>query len=354
MNKYDNDYRDLINDILINGKSSDDRTGTGTKKIFCRTIRHNMKDGFPMLTLRKMFPKNAIHELLWFLKGDTNIKYLVDNNVNIWNGDCYKKYTRICSSNSNKHDKWMRLNVSENPLINGTLSMYTEKEFAEQIKTNDEFAKEWGELNKVYGSEWIDWYGINQLQEAIDTLKNNPNSRRIMITAWNPVNVKKATLPPCHIMYQLVTNILTLDERISYAIKNINVVDKDDYMKIWSEEMLDKYNVPKHSVSLVYTMRSVDMILGFCQDEIVYAMLLQMIAQCVNMIPDELVANLVDTHIYKNQIGKDLDLMLSRNPMELPILKLNPSIKDIFKFKFEDFEIVNYQTHDIIKFPLSN
>lgn len=338
MNKYDNDYIELIKDILMNGSDSSDRTGTGTRKVFCRTLRHKMNTGLPLLTTRKMFFKNGIHELIWFLKGDTNIKYLVDNDVNIWNGDCYKKYVTICSSNDAIWNKWMRNNEDS------TISLYTEKQFVEKIKTDDEFAKEWGNLGTVYGKEWIDWYGINQLQEAIDTLKNNPDSRRILVTAWNPVNVKKATLPPCHIMYQFITRELTFEERLALIKPIPNVYDHKD---------LDVINVPKRALSLCYTMRSADCGLGFPTDQLLYSLLLSMVSSVVNMVPDELVCNLVDTHIYKNQID-GLKQQITRNPLELAQLKLNSNIKNIFEFKYEDIEIINYQSHDKIYLPLSN
>jgi len=360
INTYDKKYIDLIKDILENGsKCNNDRTGTGTVKVFGRQLRHNMKEGFPMLTTRKMFYKNAIYELLWFLKGDTNIKYLVDNNVNVWVGDCYKYYTTLCSDNTSKYNNWMRDNND------GTFSMYTRDEFINQIKIDNDFAKEWGELNAVYGKEWIDWYGINQIQELVDTLKNNPDSRRMMVTAWNPINVKKAKLPPCHYAFQCFTSELTLEERINIAKNNLEfnkAFSKNTFSMDYNnditlckqiENYLNVLNIPKRKISLMYNMRSVDIPLGFPQDNILYSMLLQMLAQCVNMVPDEIIASLADTHIYLNQIEM-LKEQLNKTPYELPLLKLNPLIKNIFNFKFEDFEIINYNCHDKIVIPLSN
>lgn len=314
-NDYEEQYLSLIRDIIENGNRSDDRTGTGTMKVFARTIRHDMSQGLPLITTRQMFYKNGIVELLWMLRGNTNIRYLVQNGVNIWVGDCYKKYTTCCSANSTEWNEWMRDNGD------GTLSMYTQKEFIEKVKTDDSFADKWGELNKVYGSEWTDWYGINQLQECIDTLRSNPDSRRILVTAWNPVNVKKATLPPCHVMYQFYTE---LDKETS-----------------------------KRKISLCYTMRSVDCGLGLPTDQLLYGLLLEMVAQCVDMVPGELVCNLVDTHVYINQID-GLKELVSRTPGNLPRLVLNRDVKDIFKFRYEDIQVVDYVHQDKIFLPLSN
>ena len=329
-----------------------ERTGTGTIMVFGRTTRHKMKTGFPLLTTKKMYYKANIHETLWFLMGSSNIKYLVDNNVNIWVGDCYKRYCKICSANSNEYNKWMRLNVSEDPLVNGTLSMYTEKEFIEKIKTDKEFSDIWAELGNVYGKEWCNWYGINQVQEVMDLLKTDPDNRRMLVTAWNPLNVKTATLPPCHYAWQVFTEKLSLDERISYAIKN-NGENLPDQHLDWTHEVMDEYNVPKRKISLMYQIRSLDVALGKPFDDAAYGLLLSMIAHCANMIPDELIMNSGNTHLYLNQI-EGIKEQLTRKPFELPTLKLNKNVKNIFDFKYEDFEILNYKCHDKIYLPLSN
>jgi len=344
-NTLDEKYINVIKDVLENGTVSGDRTGTGTKKVFGRMITHDMAEGFPLLTTKKMFWKGILTELLWFLKGDTNIKYLVDNGVNIWVGDCYKKYVKLCSSNDSEWNPWMRDNGDN------TLSMFTEKEFINKIKTDDEFAKKWGELGTVYGKEWIDWYGINQVQEVLNMLKTNPDNRRMMVTAWNPVNVKNAVLPPCHYVWQVFTRELTTDERISYMIKNITLLP--DQGDVWDDAVLDQFNVPKREISLMYNMRSVDMPLGFPFDIASYGFLLSMIAQCVNMVPGKLINSLGDTHIYLNQI-EPIQEQLDNEPFELPKLVLNPDIKNLFDFKIDDVKIINYQCHDKIAIPLSN
>jgi len=364
-NTLDTKYLDLVQDIISNGYDSGDRTGTGTRKLFGKMIRHNMSEGFPLLTSKKMFFKGVFHELIWFLKGDTNIKYLVDNNVYIWVGDCYKKYATLCSANSDEFNEWMRDNGD------GTLSMFTRDEFIEKIKTDDIFAAKWGELNKVYGAEWVNWRDqVNQIQELIDTLKNNPDSRRMLVTAWDPINVAKAVLPPCHYAFQVFTRELTLEER-----KNIFFDTKNNYYHphydndtrsnlnsyaiadgdLFFEDLMNEpsINVPKRSISLIYNMRSVDIGLGICFDEALYGLLLQMIAQCVNMIPEELVCSLGDTHLYNNHI-EPIKAQFKAEHFDLPIVSLNPDVTDIFQFKFEDITVYNYQSSPVIKLELSN
>jgi thymidylate synthase len=350
-NNLDKQYLELVKDILENGKISKDRTGTGTIKVFGRTLRHNMQEGFPILTTRKMFYKNIIHELLWFLKGDTNIKYLVDNGVNIWVGDCYKNYCKHTETNDTTYNEWMRENED------GSLSMYTRNEFIEKLKNDDKFAEKWGELNKVYGSEWIDWYGINQIQELINTLNTNPDSRRMLVTAWNPVNVKKAVLPPCHYAFQIYTEELSTTERHKIAYKDklpgaySVITDGVDFNEM--DGRLDEMNIPKRKISLMFQMRSVDIGLGGPSDILLYSLLLEMIAKQVNMIPDELIIHSGDTHIYLNHVDS-LKEQIKREGLTLPSLKLNGNVKSIFDYKYEDIEIVDYISHDKIVLPLSN
>jgi thymidylate synthase len=347
-NTLDIKYLDLVQDIISNGYNSGDRTGTGTRKVFGRMIRHNMSEGFPLLTSKKMFFKGVFHELIWFLKGDTNIKYLVDNNVYIWVGDCYKKYTTVCSANSSEFNEWMRNNGD------GTLSMFTRDEFIEKIKTDNIFAAKWGELNKVYGAEWVNWRDqVNQIQELIDTLKNNPDSRRMLVTAWDPINVAKAVLPPCHYAFQVFTRELTLNERIE-----IKMWDYSQSWEVpdieWTHEELDKYPyIPKRAISLQYNMRSVDMGLGWPFDEALYGLLLTMIAQCVGMVPDELVCNLGDTHIYQNHIEPIKEQLVAEH-FDLPTITLNSDVTNIFQFRFEDITVNNYVSGPAIKLELSN
>ena len=180
-NSLDNDYQKLLKQVLTRGVDKEDRTGTGTKSIFGATIRHDLSDGFPILTTKKVAWKTMVTELKWFLKGDTNIKYLVDNGCNIWNGDAYKKYCKL----QVPHDHFE-----------------TQEEFIELIKTDDEFANKWGELGPIYGKQWTDWNGIDQILNLINSLKKNPDSRRLMVNAWNVSELHEMTLPPCHYSFQ--------------------------------------------------------------------------------------------------------------------------------------------------------
>lgn len=341
MNNLDKQYIELINHVLETGYKSGDRTGTGTIKTFGNLLSHDMQEGFPLLTTKKMFTKGIIHELLWFLKGDTNIKYLVDNNVYIWVGDCYKKYKEYANS-LEEPDYFVHV---DDPNQNCTRIM-TEQEFIEAIKTNDAFAAKFGELNKVYGAEWTNWEEhINQIQELIDTLKTNPDSRRMLVTAWNPTNVRKAVLPPCHYAFQCFTRELTYDERRKLSPYSDSVYPK--------HKELNELNIPTREISLMFNMRSVDVGLGLPFDIASYGFLLSMIAAQVNMKVGELKFMLADTHIYVNQID-GLKEQITREPMKLPKLKLNPDVKSIFDYTFEDIEIIDYVSHDKIFLPLSN
>ena len=209
MNKLDKQYQQLLQDIIDYGVEKKDRTGTGTKSIFGYTIRHKMSDGFPLLTTKKMAWKTMVTELLWFLKGDTNIKFLVDNNCHIWDGDAYKNYLKHYKVLAEDLNEWQKENMP--PL--------TQEQFIDAIKTDDEFAKQWGELGPVYGKQWRafdeeEWGGIDQIQNLINDLKTNPDSRRLMVTAWNPSYQHQMVLPPCHYGFQVYTRELSREERI--------------------------------------------------------------------------------------------------------------------------------------------
>jgi thymidylate synthase len=345
MNQLDVDYQQLLADILTNGTEKEDRTGTGTISVFGRQIRHNMKDGFPLLTTKKMAIKSMMTELKWFLKGDTNIKYLVENGCNIWNGDAYKNF---------------RSRFSPMPGIQSSLP--TMEEFIEKIKTSDSFAERWGELGPIYGAQWKDWYAgghqeyiedtlvkmeynsIDQIAELIKDLKNNPDSRRLMVNAWNVGEIDQMVLPPCHYGFQVYTRELSLEERGNILKNQQPTWDHED------EEMLDMLSIPKRAISLMWNQRSVDTPLGLPFNIASYATLLMLLAEEVNMVPDELVGNLGDTHIYKNQV-EGVNIQLGRQSFDLPQLKL--SNVDLMKGEF-DYEVVDYKHHPVIKFPLSN
>ena len=336
MNKLDKQYQDLLQDILENGVEKGDRTGTGTISTFGRQIRHNLNDGFPLLTTKKMAIKTLMTELKWFLKGDTNIKYLVDNNCHIWDGDAYKNYRM----KQVPHDHFE-----------------TQEEFIELIKTNDGFAEKWGELGPIYGKQWREWSpvageinkgGKDQIKELIKNLKENPDSRRLMVSAWNVGELGDVVLPPCHYGFQVYTRVLDLDERIDWYNKNS---EPSHQSRDYFHEHMDDYAVPRRVISLMWNQRSVDTFLGLPFNIASYAMLLHLIAKEVDMIPGEIIGNLGDTHLYKNHI-EQAEEQISREPKpHLPKLKLNNV--DILNGEF-DYEILHYHSHPTIKAPLSN
>ena len=253
-------YLDLLKDIMENGVDKLDRTGVGTRSVFGRQMRFDLSKGFPLVTTKKVHLKSIIFELLWFLKGDTNVKYLQDNGVRIWN----------------------------------------------------EWADENGELGPVYGSQWRNWNGegIDQIAQVIETLKKNPNDRRMIVSAWNVGKIAQMHLPPCHMMFQ--------------------------------------FYVANNKLSCMLYQRSGDMFLGVPFNIASYALLTMMVAQVCGYEPGEFVHTLGDTHIYHNHF-EQVKEQLSHTPYPLPTMKINPNVKDINDFKYEDFELVGYQSYDTIR-----
>ena len=361
-NNIDRQYKELIEHILHFGVEKKDRTGTGTKSIFGWQIRHNMKEGFPLLTTKKMAFKTMVTELLWFLTGQTNIKYLVDNGCHIWDGDAYKNYM----------NKW--------PETIPRIGPCTQEEFINKIKTDDEFAKKWGELGPIYGKQWrkckkvlgvgysgsVNIYGentdneakiaydtIDQIENLINELKTNPDSRRLMVNAWNVGELDQMVLPPCHYGFQVYTRELSLEERAKW-LQNSKGYDllvgnlEHDHIR----EVVEKES-PTRAISLMWNQRSVDTFLGLPFNIASYGLLLEIIAKEVNMIPEELIGNLGDTHLYLNHIEQAKE-QITRTPFELPKLKTEVILDGICCAKFEDFVLENYQSHPAIKAPLSN
>ena len=307
VNTLDQKYQDLLSDILTYGVKKEDRTGTGTLSVFGRQIRHKMSEGFPLLTTKKMAIKSIMTELKWFLKGRTDIQYLRDNGCKIWDGD-YEK--------SGRED---------------------------------------GSLGPIYGKQWRSWDGphsfdgdesIDQISNLINQLRSNPDSRRLMVNAWNVGELNMMTLPPCHYGFQVYTRELNLDERIDWLNANSSSKSSD-----WLSEHLDQMDVPKRAISLIWNQRSVDTFLGLPFNIASYAMLLELIAYEVNTVPDELIGNLGDTHLYLNHLEQAQE-QISREPKpHLPKLKL--SNVDIFNGEF-DYEILHYHSHPPIKALISN
>jgi thymidylate synthase len=261
---------------------------------------------------------------------------LVDNGCNIWNGDAYKRY----------YDEWLSRKNNEWHL--------SKEEFIDKIKTDDEFAEKWGELGPIYGAQWRKWDGIDQIQEIIDTLKTNPDSRRMLVSAWNVNYLDEMTLPPCHYGFQVYTRELSIEDRIDYALSHNNFEFTD---AIINDAHFEKYNIPTRAISLMWNQRSVDTFLGLPFNIASYGLLLEIIAKEVNMIPDELIGNLGDVHLYSNHIEQAKE-QITREPFELPSICLDyregEYNKDLIDLTPEDIVLFNYKSHPAIKAPLSN
>jgi thymidylate synthase len=367
MNNIDKRYQELLQDILDNGVEKKDRTGTGTISIFGKQIRHKMSEGFPLLTTKKMVWKSMVTELLWFLQGRTDLKYLLEKGCHIWTGDAYKVYNKDFDT--------------EHPPFSGPFPpRLTYKEFEEKILSDVQFEKMYGDLGPIYGKQWRSWImyengitlypngamsdpqktklvrQIDQIQNLINDLKTNPDSRRLMVNAWNVGELDQMVLPPCHFGFQVYTRELSFKERLDLTkiegpkTKDVNIIL--DYVN-----SLNKKNIPTRAISLMWNQRSVDVGLGLPFNIASYALLLEIIAKEVNMVPDELIGNLGDTHLYLNHI-EPIKEQLNREPFELPKLCLDyregEYNKDLTDFTPDDFILFNYQSHPLIKLPLSN
>ena len=408
MNNIDKQYQSLLQDILDNGVEKKDRTGTGTISVFGRQIRHKMSEGFPLLTTKKMPWKSIVTELLWFLQGNTNIKWLVDNGCNIWNGDAWENYKRECIKK-----------FETEPLI-AKYAITNQEEFINKIKTDDKFAEKWGNLGPIYGKQWRKWnsisdddfdmrmstYEVDQIANLIKDLKTNPDSRRLMVNAWNVGELDQMVLPPCHYGFQVYTRELSLTERRNLVTleKYESVYNGGDSRNTLSHSEIDQWGYPIRAISLMWNQRSVDTFLGLPFNIASYGLLLEIIAKEVNMVPDELIGNLGDVHLYSNhieqakeQIGrkytheertellkqsmgeenynKAVDELMpfggglseyydsykipykTREPYKLPSLKFSPCPITGIDMEYQSiaqFQIENYESHPVIKAPLSN
>jgi thymidylate synthase len=336
-----------------------------------------MSEGFPLLTTKKMAWKTMVTELLWFLRGGTNIKFLVDNGCHIWDGDAYKNYLNVVTFEKPDyfHEKHGHLKMSVKKEGDNYLPL-TQEEFINRIKTDDKFTH-WGDLGKIYGSQWRSWNGngspltkdyegnvssylvkpIDQIQNLINDLKTNPDSRRLMVSAWNVGELDKMTLPPCHYGFQVYTRELSLEERQELQTKMFNGLNYFPY-SLNGEEGLhkeyDKQNVPRRAISLMWNQRSCDFPLGIPANIMSYALLLMMLSKQVNMVPEELIGNLGDCHIYLNQID-GVKEQLTREPLPLPNVILSDRVvNDLSEYIHTDIILENYQSHPKIYFPLSN
>jgi thymidylate synthase len=353
MNQVDKQYLELVEHILHNGIEKSDRTGTGTKSIFDYTMRFNMRDGFPLLTSKRVYFKGVAHELLWFLAGSTNIKYLVENNVNIWNGDAHKKYMSY---------KDYKGSICELQMMYQKYGEITVERFAELILEDEKFCRICGELGPVYGAQWRRWENpvvcdiegwfeepFDQIKMLINDLKNNPDSRRLMVTAWNVADLPNMTLPPCHYGFQCYTRLLTLEERVKTWTSSLG--KSIHYGDDMTHEKLDTLRIPRRTISLKWTQRSVDVGLGLPFNIASYGLLLQLLANEVNMLPEDLIFSGGDCHIYLNHI-QPIKEQLRNETFDLP--KIEISNKNLFDIKYDDIKLIDYKCSKAVKMDLSN
>lgn len=372
-NNADKQYLELVSKIINTGFKKSDRTGTGTISIFSHELRFDLREGFPLLTSKKVFTKAVIHELIWFLRGDTNIKYLIDNGVHIWDGDAYKFYEKntpnryVSGSGSDPMNQFMSWKGENDPLSGyPILERLTKEEFINRIKTDDNFAKKWGDLGPIYGKQWRRWGGlkvektsgsglvepylryvpteVDQIKNIVNGLKTDPDSRRLIVSAWNLGEMEEMVLPPCHNFFQCWTREMSLEERSEFLGK----IDPIDL----THRKLDSLRTPDRYISMKVNIRSNDIFLGNPFNIASYAILLHLLAKEVNMAPLELVISIGDAHIYQNHIDA-CKIQLQNETYPLPKLELNPNCS-IFNLEYEDIKIVGYQSAPSIKAELSN
>lgn len=358
-------YFQIVEDVLRRGRLKKNRTGVDTIGTFGTQVSFDLTEGFPLLTTKKVHYKAIIHELLWFLAGDTNIKYLVDNDVRIWNEWAHAKYLKTpiekLMEEETSKDGWHRVHASL-------------EDFVKAVKNNPTFAKKWGELGEgTYGGMWrafpyTDFTGgttfnssgqplparaegtVDQIQKVVDKLKTNPDDRRLIVSAWHPYWVDHCALPPCHCLFQFHTEELTDNERWEWAAKNHNpyVSPQEFILRGHIDEVMNRAGIPKRRLNCKLTQRSCDVFLGVPFNIASYAMLLSMMAHVSNMVPGEFIWSGGDVHIYTNHLDQ-IQEQSKREPRPAPRLKLNPAVKNIFDFKYEDITIEGYDPHPAIK-----
>ena len=386
MNEFDKEYLNLLQDIINNGVEKKTRSGH-VKSVFGRQLRFDLKKGIPILTTKKVFSKGVIHELLWFLNhykdsyGGMNINYLLRNNVHIWDDDAYRWYKETMKDifkdvdeknvtlnyfvvmdddekggKKERYQYWLENEIYRDNVEH--LTNLSKEEFIDMCLQNIEVRintdplpqkYRFGELGPIYGKQWrsFGFYGIDQIENIIKTLKKKPNDRRMLCVAYNPDQLDEMALPPCHVMMQFYTRKLTWEERLEEAKKRKHITDDISVVQ------LDDLKVPKYGLSCMWTQRSCDWCLGIPYNILSYSILTYMIAELVNMVPDELIGSLGDTHVYMNQMD-GVKEQLSRNGSDIyPQLKITGMHKKIEDFKFDDFEITDYHPDPTIKFPLS-
>ena len=391
MNNVDKQYLRLMEEIIRFGDERDTRAGE-VLSLFGKSMRFDLQKGFPLLTTKKVFTKGIVHELLWFLQrpcnshGSMNIEYLVRNGVHIWDDDAYRWFKEYVANNIIKgnnaqyeflvaigddergerfyHEYWIENEVRKND--KDWLLNLTKEEFLELVAQRLEIhhhtmilggypyteVYRFGDLGPIYGKQWR-MHGdneIDQIDNIIETLKKNPFDRRMLCVAFNPDQLDKMALPPCHVMFQFYARKLTHLERLDWLRKNVSL-SEDEYRNM-SGEYMDRYNVPRYGLSCMYTMRSNDIFLGCPFNIASYALLTHIIAKLVNMIPDELVASLGDCHIYKEHIDAVKEQLTRLGSDIPPKLIIHGTQQTIDDFKYSDFEIIDYNPDPPIKAPL--
>ena len=376
MNSLDKKYQQLLSDIIEFGVEKSDRTGTGTISEFGHQIRHKMSEGFPLLTTKKMHWNSIVTELLWFLRGDTNIKFLLDYDCHIWDGDAYKGYQNQCVTHNvepMEKDKFISAVKNGNNKEPHFIPDFTGYKL--------------GDLGPIYGKQWRTWESVDtsqywqedwsskdtdQIQNLINELKTNPDSRRLMVNAWNVGDLDQMTLPPCHYGFQVYTRKLTGEEMWDLLKKKVgeerfkSMVDDVVPFGGGLSEELESYKIPKRAISLMWNQRSVDTFLGLPFNIASYGLLLEILGREVNMMPEDLMGNLGDVHLYSNHIEQAKE-QLDREPYKnLPILNFSPLVLAHFEHHRDTFdEFINnlqphqillegYESHPPIKAPLSN
>jgi thymidylate synthase len=372
MNNADSEYFRLLNFVLEKGRVKTNRTGIDTIGVFGAQARFNLQEGFPLLTTKKVFFKGIAHELLWFIKGDTNIKYLVDNNVHIWDEWAYARYKKS-GMNGSTANEYKCLPTEPNTFVH-----LSQAEFIERIKNDTSFAKKWGELGEgTYGGMWRAFpyfadegrhelgqeyttFGVvDQLKKVLDKLKSNPDDRRLIVSAWHPYWVDHCALPPCHALFQFHTELLTEAERLDLWQKKFAFKDGETTIMVPAYlpnfegknfmERFDQDGIPTRRLNCQLYQRSCDLFLGVPFNIASYALLTQMVAQSVGMVAGEFIHSYGDLHIYTNHL-EQVKEQLSRKPFEnLPRLVLNSSVKNLFDFTYGDIAVAGYESHPAIK-----
>lgn len=354
MNNIDRQYLDLLEDVIHNGVKKETRNGN-VFSVLSRTIRHDMREGFPLLTTKKMWFKGIRTELEWFLNGRSDLRSLLKKGNKIWVGDAYKNFEqRVIERWENAeinelHEERLIIEkkVDENRL---DYEIINQDIFIERILHDDEFSEEYGDLGPIYGKQWRDFDGVDQIEKLIDTLINNPDSRRMRVSTWNVGELDDMVLPPCHYGFTVSTRKLSIEERANLFFK-LNEVNTDQFVEDdHNHEKFDQLNIPRRGISLIWNQRSVDTPLGLPFNIASYALLLLMLADEVRMVPLELIGHLEDVHVYENQLSGVIE-QLQRKSHPLPTVHVRTGI---WSRGDGDIMLENYQSEDKIHFPLSN